>query len=75
MGLKGNNFHHANVVGLALAPQSLNNGAGTGVTISEPWSIGRQISFILAGGAFAASSVGACAVQGLKDLMALLGKL
>jgi hypothetical protein len=64
--MKGQNFHHANVVGLALATQSLSAATGTGATISEPWRIGRQISFIAVGGAFAASASGRLRVFGLS---------
>lgn len=66
MGLKGNNFFHNNKTGTALQPQSVSNTTVAGETIVEPWRIGRQITFILLGGAFASSANGACTVQGLR---------
>lgn len=64
--MSGNNFQHEIKAGVALVPQSVANATINGATISEPWKIGRQISFILVGGAFAASATATCAVQGLK---------
>jgi len=64
--MKGNNFHHANKSGLALAPQSVNNATVTGPAIEEPWRSGNQLSFILLGGAFASGVDGAMTVQGLR---------
>lgn len=64
--MKGNNFHHANEPGLALAPQSVTNTTVNGAEIKEPWTRGRQISFILLGGAFAATVDGALVIQGLR---------
>lgn len=55
-GLKGNNFHHMTKTGLALAPQSVTSGNAVGETIVTPWNYGRQITFLIAGGAFAASA-------------------
>jgi hypothetical protein len=66
MGLKGNNFHHANLLGIALPAQSVNNTTVNGSAIKEPWRTGRQITFIWVGGAFAASSTGRLRIQGLK---------
>ena len=64
--MRGNNFHHANSVGLALASQSVSNTTVNGETISEPWRTGRRISFLAVGGAFAASASGRLKVQGLQ---------
>lgn len=60
----GMNFFHMVKVGVAIAPQSISGATVNGSAIVEPWKFGRQISFLLAGGAFASSSVGACTVQG-----------
>jgi len=54
MSLVGRNFFETIVHGAALGPLSLNNSVGTGATIATPWKIGRQISFLLVGGDFAA---------------------
>lgn len=62
--LKGNNFFQKVVVGLALVPLARGSGvAGTGATISEPWKIGRQISFLLIGGAQGTAATATCVVQ------------
>lgn len=66
MSLRGNNFFHAVLAGVALVPQSVNNAAVNGVEIKEPWKKGRQISFLFLGGAFGASVTATCKVQGLK---------
>lgn len=63
--MKGNNFFHANKVGIAIAPVSIASGAATAVVISEPWKLGEQLTFILQGGAFAAGATATCVVQGL----------
>lgn len=59
----GHNFHHHNVTGVALVPQSVNNNTANGAAISEPWRIGRQLSFILIGGAFGTAVTGTMKVQ------------
>lgn len=64
--LKGNNFFHANSVGNAVDPQSINGATVAGNTILMPWRDGRQISFILLGGAFASSGSLTVDVQGQK---------
>jgi len=65
--LKGNNFFHHNKVGSALLSQSIAAAAtAAGVTISEPWRLGRQLSFILCAGAMGSSSSLTCTVQGLR---------
>lgn len=64
--MKGKNFHHHNIVGLAVAPKDYNGVATVGATIKEPWTKGRQLSFILIGGAFASSASLTCVVQGQK---------
>lgn len=67
--MKGHNFHHKTVTGLALVPTTINSGGTatiTGATIVEPQQVGRQISFILIGGAFASSSSVTVVVQGQK---------
>src|SRR6185436_7779618 len=64
--MKGNNFFHANKVGVAIAPVSIASGAATAVAISEPWKLGEQITFVLQGGAFAAGATATCVVQGQK---------
>lgn len=61
----GRNPWHASFHGLALAPQSITAAAVNGPAITEPWNKGRWLTFTLTGGAFAASSVGECKVQGL----------
>lgn len=45
--MKGKNLFHHLVPGLALETQVINNTNADGVTISEPWTLGRQIMFIL----------------------------
>lgn len=60
------NFHHSHLIGLALAPQSVNNAVVNGAAIAEPWSLGRLLSFILIGGAFGTAATGTLIVQGLK---------
>lgn len=62
---KGNNFFSSVVVGLALAPQSVGQASASGATISEPWRIGRQISFILLGGVFGTAVAATCKLEGL----------
>ncbi len=60
------NFFHAVKAGVAIPAQSLTSAAATDmVAVSEPWRIGRQITFILVGGAIASSGQLAVAVQGL----------
>lgn len=67
MALKGNNFFHHAKVGSALLSQSIAAaGTANGVTILEPWRIGRQLSFLLTAGAMGASSSLTCTVQGLR---------
>lgn len=62
---KGNNFFSSVVIGLALAPQSVGQATATGATISEPWRIGRQLSFILLGGVFGTAVAATCKLEGL----------
>lgn len=64
--LKGNNFFHATVTGNAVDPQSISNATVAGNTISEPWKTGRQISFLLLGGDFAATGSLTVDVQGQR---------
>lgn len=45
--MRGNNFHHANVTGLSIAPVVVGNATASGATISEPWRTGRQLTFII----------------------------
>jgi hypothetical protein len=66
MGQRGNNFHHAHTFGVALVPQSVSNTTVDGPAIAEPWKTGRQLSFILLGGAFAATVDGEFTIEGLK---------
>ena len=66
MSLKGNNFHHCHSVGVALVPQSVTNTSVNGAEIAEPFRTGRQLTFIIQGGAFAATVDGAMAVQGKR---------
>lgn len=67
MSLHGRNFFHNNDVGTALVPQSIASAATvTGPAITEPWNRGRQLSFILLGGAFGATTSLAITVQGLR---------
>lgn len=61
--LKGNNFRHMAAVGLALAPQSINNTNVNGTTILEPWKTARQIAFLFMGGSFPASTDTAITLQ------------
>ncbi len=61
--MKGHNFFHQVVAGLAIPPQSIANATVNGTAIVEPWSKGRQLVFHLLGGAFAASADGLCKVQ------------
>jgi hypothetical protein len=56
--MRGNNFHLANIVGVALSVQGANNETINGDAIVRPWEQGRQITFLWAGGPFAASSSG-----------------
>jgi len=67
MSLHGRNFFHAHLVQLAVAPQSIASAATVnGQTVVEPWNWGRQLSIILLGGAFGATTSLAVTVQGLK---------
>ena len=50
------NFHHNHIVGMALPSQSISNTTVNGSTISKPWTKGRELSFIVNGGAFASSA-------------------
>ena len=52
--LKGNNFHHHTTGGLALKPQTINGATVDGEDILVPQFYGRQVSFRLLAGAFAA---------------------
>ena len=63
--MKHNFFQH-NKVGVALVPQSVTNTTVNGATITEPWKLGRQISFIALGGAFAATVDGELKLQGQR---------
>lgn len=45
--MRGNNFHHANISGRSISPQVVGVATVNGVTISEPWRDGRQITFLL----------------------------
>ena len=63
--MKGNSLVHATKSGLALAPQSVNNGTVNGPTISEPWKHGRQIVFTFLGGVWAATVDGIAKIQRL----------
>lgn len=65
MPMPGRNPWHANVYGLALAPQSITAAAANGASIVEPWKDGRWLNFILNGGVFVAASVGEAKIQGL----------
>lgn len=60
------NFQHSHLCGLALAPQSVNNAVVNGAEIKEPWSLARQLTFIVTGGAFGTAATGTLKVQGLK---------
>jgi len=64
--MKGNNFFHDAFCGVALVPQSVTNTSAVGVTIKEPWTRGRQIAFLLMGGAQAATVDGKMEIQGLQ---------
>lgn len=66
MSQRGNNFHHANGFGVALVPQSVSNATVSGPAIAEPWKIGRQLVFLMLGGAFAATVDGSFTIQGLQ---------
>lgn len=64
MSLKGNNFQHSIIHGLALETQGVGTGGTiTGNTISEPWSLGRQLSFLLVGGDHGAAATATCEVE------------
>lgn len=62
----GHNFHHCVKTGNAFSAQTLNNSTVAGNAIAEPWRNFRQLSFLLLGGAFAASAQLAITVQGQK---------
>ena len=64
MSLIGKNFFHAVKFGVALAPQTVSNGTASGPAISEPWKLGRQISFIAGFGDIGAATF-TLKVQGL----------
>lgn len=66
--MKGHNFQYHNKPYRALAPQTVTDAATVnGDDISEPWRIGRQLSFILLGGALPAGITAATfTVQGKK---------
>lgn len=64
--LKGNNFFAAVLAGIAVIPKDYNGSSTAGATISEPWKLGRQITFVAIGGAHASSATMTCKVQGLK---------
>lgn len=57
---------HQMIAGLvaALSTRDVNNTTANGATISEPWKIGRQLVFILTGGAWGSGADGICKVQG-----------
>lgn len=61
--LKGNNFWMSVKAGVAIKPQSIGAATVNGETILAPWKTGRQITFILQGGAFSSTSVGHCVLQ------------
>lgn len=65
MSLRGNNFFHTVLTGVALVPQSVGQATVNGVEIEEPWTKGRQISFFLLGGVFGAAASGRARIQGL----------
>jgi hypothetical protein len=66
MGMRGNNFQHKVLAGVALVPQSVGQATVNGATISEPWKKAKQISFILIGGVFGTAVAATCKVQGLR---------
>ena len=59
-------FHQFNIVGIALKAQSMTNNTFNGETISEPQQLGRYLSFLWGGGAFAATVNGDLKIQGQK---------
>lgn len=67
MGMVGKNFFHRQYVGLALAAQSIAAAATVnGADITEPQRKGRQITFILTGGAIAANGSLQVLIKGKK---------
>src|SRR5688572_29245240 len=65
--MKGNNLHHRIITGAAIVPVSIASGAATAVAIPDTTlRKGRQLHFILLGGAFAAGATATCVVQGQK---------
>lgn len=65
--MKGNNSFRRTYRGVAIVPQSVTTATVDGATITEPHLLGRQIMFVLLGGAIAATVTGIiCRVQGQK---------
>lgn len=62
--MKGNNFFERHVVLAHILPLSVNNTTAAGAWIVEPWQKGRQLSFVLEGGAIGTASTGTAKVQG-----------
>lgn len=65
--LRGNNWFYQNVPGNSIPAQSVSTiTTVAGRTISEPWRIARQITWLFNGGAFAATASGRLKIEGLR---------
>ena len=64
--MKGNNYHHKVITGVALKPQVVNGATAVGPAIEEPWKRARQLAFQVLGGDFAATVDGRLVVEGQR---------
>ena len=63
MSLKGNQIYEKVLFARCLDSQSIGQTTVNGTAITAPWRKGRQISFIVNGGAFASGADGAIVIQ------------